>query len=107
MKSLEKALSAMDYIISSEYRDVSLTDLSRELNLPKGTVHRILVTLVRNKCLQQDPHTRKYDLGLRFIDIECVLNSRETLRTAISPLLKQLYSKSREKSAQPYSGKRD
>jgi DNA-binding IclR family transcriptional regulator len=96
MKSLEKALSAMDYIISSEYREVSLTDISRELNLPKGTVHRILATLVKNKYLQQDPHTRKYDLGLRFIDIECVLNSRETLRTAISPWLKQLYSKCRE-----------
>lgn len=96
MKSLEKALSAMDFIISSEFRDVSLTDFSRELNLPKGTVHRILATLVRKKYLQQDPHTRKYDLGLRFIDIECVLNSRETLRTAISPLLKQLYSKCRE-----------
>ncbi|MGA2400440.1 MAG: IclR family transcriptional regulator [Syntrophobacteraceae bacterium] len=96
MKSLEKALSAMDYIISAEGRYVSLTDLSRKLNLPKGTAHRILTTLVKNKYVQRDPHTRKYELGLRFIDIECVLNSRKTLRTAISPLLKQLYSKCEE-----------
>ena len=86
----------MDFIISAQGRDVSLTDLSRELNLPKGTVHRILAALVKNKYLQHNPNTRKYGLGLRFIDIECILNSRETLRAAISPLLKQLYSKCKE-----------
>lgn len=96
MKSLQKALSAMNYIISAEGRDVSLTDLSRGLNLPKGTVHRILATLVKNKYLQQDPNTRKYVLGLRFMDIECILNSRQTLRRAISPLLKQLHSRCKE-----------
>ena len=96
MKSLKKALSAMDYIILAEGGDVSVTDLSRQLNVPKGTIHRILSTLVQNKYLQQDPHTRKYGLGLRFIDIECVLNRRQTLRTAISPLLKQLYLNCKE-----------
>ena len=96
MKCLEKALSALDCIISARGRDISLTDLSRMLNLPKGTVHRILAVFVKNKYLQQDPNTKKYDLGLRFIDIECILNSRETLRAAMSPLLKQLYSKCKE-----------
>lgn len=86
----------MDHIISAKGRDLSITDLSNELKLPKGTIHRILSTLVKNKYLQQDANSRKYGLGLRFIDIESVLDRRETLRTAISPLLKQLHSKCKE-----------
>ena len=96
MHSFEKVLPAMDYIISAEGREISLTGLSREPTLSKDSVHSILATPVRNKYSQQGPHSGKYDPGLRFLDIECVLNGRETLSTAISPLLKQLCSKSIE-----------
>jgi DNA-binding IclR family transcriptional regulator len=96
MHSFEKVLPAMDYIISAEGREISLTGLSREPTLPKDIVHSILATPVRNKCSQQGPHTGKYDPGLRFLDIECVLNGRETLCNARTSLLKQLYSKSIE-----------
>jgi DNA-binding IclR family transcriptional regulator len=97
MHSFEKVLPAMDYIISAEGREIFLTDLSREPILPKDSVHTVLATLAGNKYLQQqEPHTGKYVPGLRFLDIECVHNGRETLHTAITSLLKQLYSKSIE-----------
>jgi DNA-binding IclR family transcriptional regulator len=108
MHSFERALPEMDCIITAEGREISLTDLSREPTLPKDSVHSVLATLARNKYLQQQkPHTGKYDSGLRFLDIECDLNGRETLGKAITPLLKQLYSESIETSAQPFNGKRD
>ena len=96
MHSFEKVLPAMDYIISAEGREISLTDLSREPTLPKDIVHSILATPVKNKYSQQGPHTGKYDPGLRFLDIECDLNGRETLGKAITTLLKRLYSQSIE-----------
>ncbi len=96
MHSFEKDLPAIDCIISPEGRDVSFTGLSRQPTLHQNTVHRMPAMPVRNRYMQQTPHTGKYDPGLRFLDRECVLNSRETLGTATALLLKQLYYKSGE-----------
>jgi len=46
MKSLEKIIKILDYL-SDVKRDVGITELSLELNLPKSTVHRILKNLSR------------------------------------------------------------
>ncbi len=97
MHSFEKDLPAMHYIISAKGQDISLADLSLESALPKDSVHSIPAAPVGNNYLQQPPHTKRYGLGLCFLDMECVLNRREMLRTAvITPLLEEFYSRSGE-----------
>ena len=96
MKSLEKALSVLDLIISRKGQDVSISDISQVLDLPKGTTHRILTSLVRFKYVRRDPVTKKYSLGVRFFDIGSSLDRCQTLRAVISPMLRQLHSKCRE-----------
>jgi len=95
MKSLKKALSVFELIIANG-RDLSLSEISNTLDLPKGTVHRILATMVEYKFARQDPATKRYGLGFRCYDIETVLNRHEILRAAMSSTLWDLYRKCKE-----------
>ncbi len=96
MKSLIKALSVMDLIFAAKGRDLSIAEISKEMNLPKGTSHRILASLVQFDYARQDPVTRKYGLGPRFLDIGSSSNKRKMLRAFIAPTLRQLRSKCME-----------
>lgn len=96
MKSLAKALSVMDLIIAAQGQGLSIAHISREMGLPKGTTHRILASLVQFKYAQQDPRTKKYSMGARFLDIGSAVEKRQMLRAFITPVLHQLRSKCTE-----------
>lgn len=96
MKSLAKALSVMDLIFAAQGRGLSIASISKEMGLPKGTSHRILASLVQFKYARQDPRTKKYGLGARFLDIGSPFEKRQMLRAFIAPVLYQLRSKCNE-----------
>ncbi len=96
MKSLAKALSVMDLIFADQGQGLSIADISREIGLPKATSHRILASLVDFKYVRQDPRTKKYSLGARFLDIGYPFEKEQMLRTFIDPGLQQLRSKCTE-----------
>ncbi len=45
--------------------EMGVLELSRQLELDKSVIHRILSTLVRRRFLEQDPVSRRYRVGLR------------------------------------------
>lgn len=45
--------------------ELGVLELSRQLELDKSVIHRILSTLVRRRFLEQDPTSRRYRVGLR------------------------------------------
>jgi IclR family KDG regulon transcriptional repressor len=52
---------------------LGITEISRSLNLPKGTVHGLTRTLLKAGFLQQDPATKKYHLGLKIYELGVIL----------------------------------
>lgn len=44
---------------------LGISEISKVLNLHKGTVQGLVRTLTRKGFLRQDPDTRKYQLGLK------------------------------------------
>jgi DNA-binding IclR family transcriptional regulator len=48
---------------------LGLSEISRELGLPKSSAHGILETLVLEKAVEKNPSTGKYSLGLRLIEL--------------------------------------
>lgn len=52
---------------------LGITELSNTLGLSKPTVHGLVRTLVGQGFLQQDPHTRKYSLGMAIYELGIVL----------------------------------
>ncbi len=52
---------------------LGITEISRAMNLPKGTVHGLTRTLMKGGFLQQDPDTSKYYLGLKIYELGVIL----------------------------------
>jgi len=52
---------------------LGITEISRAMNLPKGTVHGLTRTLLKGGFLQQDPDTSKYYLGLKIYELGVIL----------------------------------
>lgn len=69
---------------------ISLADLSRQLNLNKSTVHRLLCSLIYMGYVKQDPETQKYDLSLKILSLSNRLLSRMDILEEVRPYLKKL-----------------
>jgi IclR family KDG regulon transcriptional repressor len=93
--SLEKALLILELLIDRD-RDLSITEISQKLGMVKGTVHRVLGTLVMRKFVQQNNKTKMYGLGVRTLEIGIAPNRERFLRIAIAPFLMELYETCRE-----------
>ena len=68
-KSVQKALSILQQFAATGKNELSITEFSENLNIPKSTVCRLVKTLQNNSCLAQNPFNGKYCLGLRFFEL--------------------------------------
>lgn len=95
MKSLEKIIKILDYL-SDVKRDVGITELSLELNLPKSTVHRILKSLSRYSVVEKENDTSRYKIGLRLLKYSNSLLKSFDLRQIVKPILKKVCNETKE-----------
>ena len=66
--SIEKSLQIID-LLSRNTQGLRLSHLSSSLNIPPSSAHHILQTLLPHDYVMQDPETKKYSLGFRFLEI--------------------------------------
>ena len=95
MKSLEKIIKILDYLSDIE-REVGITELSLELNLPKSTVHRILKDLSRYSVVEKENDTSRYKIGLRILKYSNSLLRSLDLRQIVKPILKKVCNETQE-----------
>jgi IclR family KDG regulon transcriptional repressor len=88
--SLDKALSILELLIDRG-RDLSITEISQDLGMMKGTVHRVLSTLTVRKFIRQNSKTKMYGLGVRTLEIGMDSKRERFLRIAMAPFLMELY----------------
>jgi IclR family transcriptional regulator, KDG regulon repressor len=88
--SLDKALSILELLID-QGRDLSITEICQKLGMVKGTVHRVLSTLVVRKFIQQNSKTKMYGLGVRTLEIGMDSKRERFLRIAMAPFMMELY----------------
>jgi len=65
--SVLKAIRILDAL--SGNADLGVSELSRNLEIPKSSVHSILETLVSQGLLEKVSETNKYHLGLKLIEL--------------------------------------
>jgi IclR family pca regulon transcriptional regulator len=88
-QSLERGLAILS-AFKAATPELGISELARSLGLTRSTSHRYVATLARLGYLQQNPHTRKYRLGPRVVDLGLsAINSME-LREISAPHLQQL-----------------
>jgi len=91
---LERAmrlLSSFDH----DHPEMGVTDLARELDLPKPTVYRILSTLESGGFVQQNTNG-KYHLGFRLAELGLLALDEISLRREALPYLRQLIEECQE-----------
>jgi IclR family KDG regulon transcriptional repressor len=87
LASLDKSLRLIE-TLGKNPRGMSLSHLSETLHYPKSTVHHILSTLLPYEYISQDPETKKYSLGFKFLSIgKVILDNIDVRRTAHRHLL--------------------
>ena len=68
----------------------NLTAISKRLELPKSTTHRLLTTLVSQGFLMRDVHGRGYQLGYQLLHWGMVAQAALDLRNEALPILRAL-----------------
>jgi DNA-binding IclR family transcriptional regulator len=86
VQALERALDILD-CFDFQNRDLSLFEVVDRTGLNKTTVKRLITNLTSRNYLRQDPHTRKYQLGMRLFELGgVVLSSFSLRRSAAAPM---------------------
>ncbi len=86
VQALERALDILD-CFNFQSRELSLSDVVNRTGLNKTTAKRLISNLTTRGYLQQDPQTRKYQLGMRLFELGGVVFSSFSLRrSAAAPM---------------------
>jgi IclR family acetate operon transcriptional repressor len=83
-------------MVGQNPQGMSIRDLSTGLNLPKGTIHRILSSLSYFGYIRQDPETKIYFLGLKLMELSAQLSGQLDFRKVAEPVLKELAEKTKQ-----------
>jgi IclR family transcriptional regulator, KDG regulon repressor len=81
VQALERALDILD-CFSFQDRELTLFDVVHRTGLNKTTAKRLIANLTDRGYLQQDPQTKKYQLGLRLFELGGIVFSSFSLRRA-------------------------
>ncbi len=95
MNSTEHVINIINYL-SAEREPRGVTEISKSLGSNKSSAYRILSTLKKAQWVEQDPSTKKYDLGVGLHEISASIMSGLTVRSISLPYLNKLCSGSGE-----------
>ena len=87
--TLEKGLRVLE-LIADNAGDIGVTQLSSQLDESVTVIFRILRTLAALGYLNQDPHTKRYGLGLRIWELSEKAMARLDIVETIQPILTRL-----------------
>ncbi|MHA1554281.1 MAG: IclR family transcriptional regulator [Alphaproteobacteria bacterium] len=90
VQSLERGLGVLE-AVSAANGPIGITELSRQLGLAKGSVSRLVTTLVKLNFLVRDPETRKYQLGLKLWELGSKSITRLDIRGVARPVMEELH----------------
>lgn len=95
IKSLDRALDILELIVGRE-NGMGVTEISRELDIHKSTVYRLLDTLKFRGYLEKNEDNHKYITGINLFELSSkVLNDIDS-RVRVRPYLEELMQKTKE-----------
>ncbi|MGI2327598.1 IclR family transcriptional regulator [Planococcus sp. YIM B11945] len=88
-KTVDKALSILD-VFTVDSPTWGLRELSRRVDINHTIVHRILTTFEEKGYLYCNPDTKKYELGIKFIELNNVVEEHLNIFDLIQPIMKKI-----------------
>jgi IclR family transcriptional regulator, KDG regulon repressor len=95
VKSVSRALDIVT-IVSMKKGGMGVTEISKQMDINKSSVYRILSTLVQYGYIDQDDETGRYKLGYKFLEISSKLLESIDLREEAKPFLQELENETNE-----------
>jgi DNA-binding IclR family transcriptional regulator len=89
LPAVDRAMSLFELLARSQ-NGMTLSELSRKLNIPKSTTHYLIYTLVSRGYVQRGRDGRHFLLGLRLADVASASPAELHLRTLAMPYLRQV-----------------
>lgn len=93
--SLERGLRVLETVAAAK-GPVGITDIGRQLSLAKGSIARLVATLVQLNYLVRDPESRKYQLGLKLWELGSKSITRLDIRSIARPVMEELHNLTEE-----------
>lgn len=91
VQTVDRAVAVLKLLAKeSPMGEMSLTQISKRLNLGKSTVHRILETLMVHRFVEQCNETGKYRLGWGIFEIGNAVPEARDIRRYVRPVLLRL-----------------
>ncbi|WP_026574582.1 IclR family transcriptional regulator [Bacillus sp. UNC438CL73TsuS30] len=95
VKSVDRALTIIS-LVSKRKEGMGVTELAANLDLNKSSIFRLLSTLADHGFIEQNPETKKYRLGYKYLELSSMLLESIDLRTQAKPFLEELESQFNE-----------
>lgn len=89
--SLDRGLELI-LLLYGNGKEMGVTEIAKELNVYKSTVHRTLITLQEKDFVRQNPSTGKYWLGPIFYTIGLKVSERYSLGDVVGPIADELHA---------------
>ncbi|MFV2048331.1 IclR family transcriptional regulator [Metabacillus litoralis] len=81
---------------SDEKYDWSTTEISKEIDIPVQTVHRLLNCLCEVGFVVQNKATRRFSLGTKIVDLGLSIRENNSIRNSALPYLIELSKQTKE-----------
>ena len=89
VESIRRAMAVMD-LLGEAPNGLHLTDIAERMELPKGSVYRVLASLASQDYVKKDPETSRYFLGTKILRLQRTIATRSDLVPAAIPHLNNL-----------------
>lgn len=94
---ISKAIYILNLLVpQGSEKEMSATEISRELAMPVQSVHRILHSLSEHGFVSQDKKSKKYKLGLSVMKYGFLMWDSLMLRSLARPIMAELSQKTKE-----------
>ena len=95
VQSVDRALSILE-ALSDQEQGSGLSDISKQIDLHKSTVHRLLGTLIARGYVEQDAETNRYSLTMKLFELGNKKVEKLDVLTISKPYLRELADQTNE-----------
>lgn len=93
--AVDRALEILLYL-RDRGEEMGISEISRDLDLPKSAVHRTLTTMEEKNFVYKNPHSEHYWLGTQLFSLGSAVKEKISIIDIVQPYTENLYEKTGE-----------
>ncbi|RYG88319.1 MAG: IclR family transcriptional regulator [Alphaproteobacteria bacterium] len=93
---LAKAFALLRWVVDANVSSIGVREAAKALSMTPSSAHRVIMALVEEGLLEQQPDSSRYVLGLEMVRLAHTVTDRWSVRTIAQEPLRQLVAASEE-----------